>query len=164
MSTTFKFSDGDFDVDPVTGRFIQISGIEKCAQDIADALMTEFAQRNRSGQALRRNYGSELAGIGNGYTVLFGGFGKPMISRKIQEAVDRLIVSQNADPFVDRNELIDRITNLVVESFGEGSFVYALTAVTVGGQNTTPVTNLREATRLNHQFPINTRTDNLDGY
>ena len=153
MSTTLKISNGDIYIDPVLGQSQTVSGVTKCSQDIAAVLMTDLIQKNRSGQALPRAYGSELATLTTP-AQYSGLIGRPMVQRKIQEAVQRLEDLQNQDPAVTADEKIKTISKLTVQQLGTGGdFIYWLEVQVSSGSTTPPITNL-QATQLDHQFPL----------
>lgn len=153
MSETFRISDGDLWVDPVTGRLALIDGIEKCSQDIAEAIMVDSQQSNRSGVAFSRPLGSELARVGTERPLLFGGvIGKPMVAKKVQEALVRLQTMQGRDPNITPEERIASISRLVVEALNVTDYIFFVECMVESGDRAI-AHNLRP-TSLNHQFPM----------
>lgn len=152
MSTTLKMADGDLFVDQVTGRPRAISGVEKCVQDVAEVLMTALNQSGRAGRLFPRAYGSELATL-DGPTRFSGILGKPLVARKVQEAINRLIDLQEQDPYLTGAEHIVAISRLIVEQFSTTDFAYFVQVDVADGRATDTVTNLG-AIALNHQFPV----------
>lgn len=152
MSTTLKISNGDIDIDSVLGQAKTIDGVVKCSQDIAAVLMTDMRQSNRSGQQLPRAYGNELATLKT--PLKYSGLiGKPLVSRKIQEAVQRLEDLQTKDPNITADEKIKTISKLIVEGLNSTDFIYWL-EVQVSSGNTTPSISNLEAVKLDQQFSM----------
>lgn len=153
MSSTLKISNGDIEIDAVTGMAAKVSGIEKCSQDMANVLMTERNQpaQKRTTSTLPRAYGSELATLN--VPVFFSGLGEPLVSRKIQEAVQSLMAMQASDPNVTDDERISDIVRLVVQAIGYDDFLYFVQVRVASGQTSPPAHNL-EAAKLDHQFPV----------
>jgi len=152
MSSTLKVSNGDLYIDEVTGQPSLIDGVEKCSQDVAEVLMTDLLQKNRSGLTFRRSYGSELASL-NTPTFFSGNFGKPLVGRKIQEAIQTLIEMQGLDSNVTDDERIDRIGRLAVEAIDASSYIYFVEVIVKSESPVPSVSNL-EAVKLDHQFAL----------
>ena len=152
MSTTLKVSNGDLDIDEVTGMATVIEGTTKCAQDVANVLMTELIQKNRSGTTFRRSYGSELATLQTP-TFFSGTIGKPLVSRKIQEAIHTLIDLQSLDGNVTDDEAIDHIGRLIVEALDVTDYIYFVEVFVRSSAPVPPISNL-EAVKLDHQFAL----------
>jgi len=114
MSTTLRVFDGDIFLNSA-GRSESISGADKATQDIAEVLMTPLDSA--------RDYGSELADLNIPAAVeVF--VGKSLVSRKIDEAIQRLKHLQEKDPYATDDETIDSINKLIVDSMGSGDFVF----------------------------------------
>jgi hypothetical protein len=152
MSTTLKVSNGDLFIDSVLGQPQLIAGVEKCSQDIACVLMTEYIQSTRHADSMPRAFGSELATL-NTPVQYSGLIGRPMVQRKIQEAIQRLEDLQNKDPYITDDEKIKGITKLNVQQLSDGDFVYWLECEVQSGNTTPSVTNLTPVS-LDHQFPL----------
>lgn len=152
MSYTLKISNGDIDINPVTGNVTLLSGVEKCAQDVANVLMIDRVQptNNRAAQEFAQPYGNELATLR--VPTRYGDMlGRPLVAQKIQEAIQSLMDLQARDPTVTDDEAIDRIDRLIVESISATDYIYYLEVVVRSGVTVPAVTNLK-AVRLDHQF------------
>lgn len=152
MSTTIKISNGDIDIDEVTGGATLITGVNKCGQDSANVLMLNRKQTNRSGKLFRRAYGNELASLQTP-TFFSGVIGKPLVAQKIQEAVQSLIDLQDVDPNITDDEHIDHIGKLMVESLDVTDYIYFVELIVRSG-NTSPAVSNLEAVKLDHQFAM----------
>lgn len=105
MSKTLQMVDGDFFVG-ADGRYVEIDGIDKTAQDIAEALLTEYdAQRDE---------GNALIGASTEDPRIIGSLSKAYVKREITAAIERLQRYQQRDPAITDLELIDRIRSLIV--------------------------------------------------
>lgn len=120
MSTTIRMFDGDILIDSA-GRAQSITGTDKAAQDIAEVLMTPLDGL--------RDYGSELAGL-NIPPIISVVAGKALISKKVDEAVQRLRRLQQQDPAVTNDELIESIDRLVIQQFNTGDFLFWVSVLT----------------------------------
>lgn len=116
MSTTLRMADGDILINSA-GRAETVTGADKCAQDIAEVLMTP----------LQNGYGSELADIDVPEPVRTF-VGKGIVSKKVDEALQRLIRLQRADLQSTPDERIDRVERIVVEQIGATDFVFWVSA------------------------------------
>jgi len=106
--------DGDIFIS-TAGKSESVSGADKCVQDIAEALMTPLDSA--------RDYGSELADLNIPEPVsVFAG--KAIISRKIDEAIQRLKRLQELDPHAGSDERIDRINRLIVDRLNSTDFTF----------------------------------------
>lgn len=154
MSTTLKISNGDIDIDQVTGAASVINGVDKCSQDVAEVLMIDRIQpkTSRSAAAFKRSYGNELASL-QAPTFFSGVVGKPLVAQKIQEAIQSLIELQDADPNIDDAEHIDHIGRLLVEQLDVTDYIYFLEVVVRSGGTVPTVTNL-SAVKLEHQYAM----------
>lgn len=114
MSTTIRMADGDFFVNSA-GRTESIEGPSKAAQDIGEILMTPLDAD--------RDYGNELEDLDMPPQIsMFAGEG--LISKKVDEAIQRLRRFQRRDPYAEADERIEKIRNLVVQTIGSGSFFF----------------------------------------
>lgn len=149
MSTTIKISDGDIDINNVTGKATLVRDSAKCSQDVANVMMLDRSQPN---VPFKRAYGNELASLQN--PVFFSGLvGKPLVGQKIQEAIQSLMDFQDADPNITPSEHIDHINRLTVDQFGVTDFIFYVEVAVKSGDTIPPVSNI-EAVRLNQQFPM----------
>ena len=113
MSKTIRMADGDVFVNSA-GRGENIEGADKAAQDSAEILMTPLNDAD---------YGSELNDLDVPAPVsVFAG--KALISKKVDEAIQRLIRYQQRDATLTDQEAIDSINKMVIESMGSGSYVF----------------------------------------
>lgn len=114
MSKTLRMADGDIYINSA-GRAEEIEGPDKTAQDLAEILMTPLDSL--------RAYGSELADLNIPQPVsLFAG--KALISKKVDEAVQRLKRLQEQDPYAGPDERIDKINRMVVEQIESRDFIF----------------------------------------
>lgn len=120
MSTTIRMADGDIYINSA-GRAETITGTNKATQDIAEVLMTPLDGL--------RDYGSELASLDIPPQVsLFAG--KSLLSKKIDEAIQRLKRKQEADPYITDDELIETINRLKIDQFNTGDFLFWVSVLT----------------------------------
>jgi len=94
-----------------------------------------------------RDYGSEIADL-NIPASVEAFVGKAIISRKIDEAIQRLKRLQEQDPYADDDETIDSINKMIIESMGAGDFVFW---VSVWFKNRTIMGDSILAVSLRHQ-------------
>lgn len=124
MSTTFKMDNGDM-LMSASGRFVECSGIEKCAQDIAEVLLNNYDSEN-PGYFI----GSELYKL-DSMTFSLGGIDAPMmIETFARDAIKRLMEAQENDPSVENQELIDDIRVLRAQKIGSMTYAFFLKCVT----------------------------------
>ncbi len=114
MSTTIRMFNGDILIDSA-GRSQAISGPDKAAQDIAEILMTPLDGL--------RDYGGELESL-DIPPIISVFAGKALISKKVDEAIQRLKRFQERDPNITDDELIESINRLVVEQFETTDFLF----------------------------------------
>jgi hypothetical protein len=114
MSTTIRMADGDLFVD-TAGRTETVTDANKCAQDVAEVLLTPLDGL--------RDYGSELASLNVPQPVSLLA-GRALISKKVDEAVQRLKRSQERDPYVTDQEQIEKINRLIVNNINDTDFVF----------------------------------------
>jgi len=114
MSRTIRMADGDIFINSA-GRSETVEGPHKAAQDIAECLMTPWDKE--------RDWGSELADLNIPEPVsVFAG--KQLVSKKVDEAIQRLRRYQALDPYAGPDELIEKIMKLQVDSLGQGTYVF----------------------------------------
>lgn len=114
MSTTLRMADGDLFINSA-GRAETVTGANKAAQDIAEVLLTPLDGL--------RDYGSELQDLNVPEPVrIFAG--RALISKKVDEAIQRLIRFQQRDTQSTADERISRINRLIVEQINASDFVF----------------------------------------
>jgi phage baseplate assembly protein W len=114
MSTTIRMADGDLFINSA-GRGETIDGADKASQDIAEILLTPL-------DALR-DFGSELSSLNVPEPVrVFAG--RALISKKVDEAVQRLKRLQQNDTESTAEERIDRINRIIVDQIASTDFVF----------------------------------------
>lgn len=120
MSTTLKMADGDLATDS-GGRYLNVEGPEKAAQDLAEVLMN--------------NYDPEFPPYWIGSTLFeiaanpseFNAFNAEIsIRASVEDAVARLQDLQDIDPFVEDEELITDIHRLEVIQIGDKTYAFFL--------------------------------------
>lgn len=138
MSVTLRMADGDLFINSA-GRAEEVSGADKTAQDLAEVLMTPLDPL--------RSYGSELADLSIPQPVsLF--VGKALISKKVDEAIQRLKRMQERDPYAGPDERIDKINRLLVEEIESREFIFWVNVLLV---DKTIIGNRILAVSLRHQ-------------
>ena len=129
MSYTVRFSDGDIEVGS-TGEQLLITGSEKAAQDILDALLLPYDVKLDRGNEMFEPDGRLTAIAGNS-TV-----GAQSIRTMIKSAVTRLQRLQQQDAATARSEVIERIKSLAVQPLNNDVTSYAFfLAVVVDDEN-----------------------------
>lgn len=129
MSYTVRFSDGDIEVGS-TGEQLLITGSEKAAQDILDALLLPYDVRLDRGNEMFEPDGRLTAIAGNS-TV-----GAQSIRTMIKSTVTRLQRLQQQDAATARSEIIERIKSLAVQPLNNDVTSYAFfLAVVVDDEN-----------------------------
>lgn len=127
MSYTIRLSDGDIDIDS-TGGQTMLSGADKVAQDIADAILHP--------PDLDRGYGNHLFDSHGQLKKIAGSplLGKQAVHSYIQQAVTSLMHSQTRQGRVPASERIERISELIVRPGSRvGDFVFFLSVRTADG-------------------------------
>jgi hypothetical protein len=148
MSTTIRMADGDLYINSA-GRAETITGADKAAQDLAEVFMTPLDGL--------RDYGSELASLDIPPQIsVFAG--KALLSKKVDEAVQRLKRKQEADSYVTDDELIESINRLVIDQFGPGDFVFWVSVLL---RDQTVSNDQVLAVSLRHQESYSTTTESL---
>lgn len=138
MSTTLRMADGDILINSA-GRAEVLTGANKASQDIAEILLTPLDGL--------RDYGSELQDLNVPEPVrIFAG--KALITKKVDEAVQRLIRFQQKDTESTAAERIDRINRIVVEQISSTDFVFW---VSVMLEDDTVLTDQLLGVSLRHQ-------------
>jgi len=129
VSYTVRFSDGDIEVGS-TGEQLLITGSEKAAQDILDALLLPYDVRLDRGNEMFEPDGRLTAIAGNS-TV-----GAQSIRTMIKSTVTRLQRLQQQDAATARSEIIERIKSLAVQPLNNDVTSYAFfLAVVVDDEN-----------------------------
>jgi hypothetical protein len=124
MSITLKCDNGDLIVS-TGGTFIFINGLEKCAQDIAESLLNSWDV-----DLVQYYNGSELYRIAEDPETLTLISAEERIRLAVDDSIDRLIDLQEADDFVDEDEQIDEVRDLLVERVGFMTYAFYLNVVT----------------------------------
>lgn len=107
-------ADGDLFINSA-GRAETIEGANKASQDIAESLLTPLDAS--------RAFGSELADLNVPQPVRnFAGRG--IISKKVDEAIQRLIRLQNTDTQSTADERIEKINRIIVNQINSTDFVF----------------------------------------
>jgi hypothetical protein len=120
MSITLKMVDGDLATDS-GGRYLNVVGAEKAAQDIAEVLMNNYDP-----EFPPYWIGSSLFEIQANPTE-FNTFNAELsIRSSVEDAVARLQDLQDVDPFVDDEERITHIKRLEVIQIGDKSYAFFL--------------------------------------
>ena len=124
MSLTLKCDDGDLMVS-TGGRFMIVTGIEKCAQDIAESLLNNWDPET----SVYYN-GSELYLIDSDPVSLDAISAEERIRFAVESSVDRLIDLQDEDSYAEADELIQEIRELWVRNLGKSSYGFFLRVIT----------------------------------
>lgn len=124
MSITLKCDNGDLIVS-TGGTFIFINGLEKCAQDIAESLLNSWDV-----DLVQYYNGSELYRVAEDPETLTLISAEERIRLAVDDSIDRLIDLQEADDFVDEDEQIDEVRDLLVERVGFMTYAFYLNVVT----------------------------------
>lgn len=153
MSITLKMAAGDLVLTPA-GRFQSISGLEKCAQDIGEAYLNNYAPADPPWHPT----GSEFYEIDEN-TYAYNTIGiKAIIERMAYDALERLMEMQQEDPEVDDAELIDEITSVQVWQIGALSWAFHSVCVTDSYENVETGFDID----LSHQMPASIETAGLE--
>ena len=124
MSFTIKCDNGDL-MTTIAGSYAIISGIEKCAQDIAESLLNNYDPEIE----LYYN-GSELYKVGDDPTILDTIGAEELIEVAVADAMERLKDLQDNDLYIDEDESIDEIRRLDVDKVGYFSWRFFLYVIT----------------------------------
>ena len=119
MSVTLKMAGGDLVV-AATGRFVEVSKLEKSAQDIAETYLTNYDPFDPPWHAT----GSEFYLIDeNVYAYNQVGI-STMVHQMADSALSRLMDAQQDDPEVDDEEYISEILSIHVWKIGDLSWAF----------------------------------------
>ena len=130
MSTTLKMAAGDIVKTPA-GRLQEVMGLEKSAQDIAEAYLNNYDPLDPPWHPT----GSEFYLIDeNVYAYNMIGIAS-MVERMAGEALERLISSQQDDAAVDDEELIAEVRSINVWQVGALSWAFYSVCVTDSEEN-----------------------------
>jgi hypothetical protein len=129
MSVTFKCDNGDLILD-TSGRFAVVSGLEKCSQDIAEALLNVWDPNGNNDYN-----GSELALIQGETAGLSTMRIEEQIRYAVQSAVERLMDAQSNDLYIDEDEQIEDIRELQVRKLGLFTYGFYLYCITLSEQD-----------------------------
>lgn len=124
MSTTLKMSNGDLAVDGA-GRTVDIRGIEKSAQDMAEAFLNNYDSHNPY-----YFNGSEFWRLDTMTFPKGGATASTTIETMARDAIKRLQELQEDDPYVDDDELIAEIRVLRAQPIGQLSYAFYCLAIT----------------------------------
>jgi hypothetical protein len=151
LSNTLKCDNGDLMV-ATAGRFLVVTGIEKCAQDMAESLLNNWDPNE-----LMWYNGSELFLIDADPSSLDAISAEERIRVAVEKAIDRLIDLQEDDNYVDPDEKIEEIRELWVRSLGKSSYGFFLRVVTESEENVP----LGFSIELSQQLPSSLETQDL---
>ena len=112
------------------GRFMIVTGIEKCAQDMAEALLN-----NWDPEGSQWYNGRALFLIDSDPSSLDAISAEERIRVAVENAIERLIDMQEDDNYVDLDEKIEDIRELWVRSLGNSSYGFFLRVVTESEEN-----------------------------
>ncbi len=119
MSITIKMGAGDL-VKAPSGRFVEVSGLEKCAQDIAETYLNNYDPFDVPWYPT----GSEFYLI-NANVYAYNEMGlSSMIQEMADSALARLMEAQQDDAYVDDEELIAEIRSIDVWQIGDLSWAF----------------------------------------
>ena len=119
MSITIKMGGGDL-VKAPSGRFVEVSGLEKCSQDIAETYLNNFDPFDTPWYPT----GSEFYLI-NADVYAYNELGiASMVRQMADAALMRLMETQQDDPYVDDEELITEIRSIDVWKIGDLSWAF----------------------------------------
>lgn len=120
MSITLKMVDKDLAIDS-GGRHINVRGVEKAAQDLAESLMNNY-----NPEFPTHYIGSTLYEIQGNPIEYNLGNAEIAIRSAVEDAVARLQDLQDEDPYIDDDERITDIARLEVIRIGETTYAYFL--------------------------------------
>lgn len=130
MATTFKITDGDFGINPATGRPTVISGADKLKQDIRE-FFTVNVLPNGFGSGLE-----QLIGIIEISPDIF----TSITDKQLREGFAQFINLINADPRIPRTaaEKVVAISNLKVSAdlSDPTKFIFSVNIITENGLST----------------------------
>jgi len=151
LSNTLKCDNGDLMVAPA-GRFLIVTGIEKCAQDMAESLLNSWDPEEDQWYN-----GSELFLIGGDPSSLDAISAEERIRSVVEDAIDRLIDLQEDDNYVDLDEKIEEVRELWVRSLGNSTYGFFLRAITESEENVP----LGFSIQLSQQLPSSLEVEDL---
>jgi len=137
MSTTFKIKSGDFDFEEATGKIVQVSGAAKAIQDFVEEMMTDYDPETDRGSKIR-----QLDSIG-------------LMRQEIAETFDRLKNRQYTNKSLDSKEQLNKIENLVVESYDQINVFFYVSVSTIERDVTSlllVLTDKGELVQVDHQL------------
>jgi hypothetical protein len=112
LSITWQVSNGDIVLDGA-GRLVEVQGIEKCTQDLLEALLNQYDAQDPDWYN-----GSELHRLDSMVVPLDSIGVDTLIEQYARTATQRLMEQQENDPYVDEDELIAEIQTLVAQPLG----------------------------------------------
>lgn len=140
MSVTLAVANGDLD-DNARGTVPLISGRDKLAQDIAEALISEYDyKRDANGKLVSMR----VTGPG----------AKALIQGEVSRILTRLQKLQEQDMFATDSERIAGIGNVQVRQINETDYQFHAAVVTIDGGNLTVTDAVSyRAVKLAHTYP-----------
>lgn len=144
MSVTLMLEYGDWVLRP-DGVFDIVTGYRKGVQDIAESLQNNYDPEDPSWFN-----GSTLYEIDkNPMIVAEQGLGAEVLIRtSVEDSILRLMDLQNEDNYVEDDELITEIRNLMVRRIGASSFFFQLVCINNSDQEITERFKLKLLPRL----------------
>jgi len=125
MSKTLKMAGGDILMDS-TGRPVEIVGLEKVTQDVAETLLNEYD----SGDPPWYPTGAEFHRLVGSPSTYSAGDISTQIETMVYDAIERVIISQEEDPYVDDDEMIYDIVTLRAFPVGDLSWAFYVSLLT----------------------------------
>lgn len=108
MSYTLKVQDGDLVTD-TANKYVVISKLEKCAQDIMESLLNNWDEDSD------QYYNGSTLYIVEQHPTRFDVIGaEEFIRSAVEDSIERLQNSQDEDDFVDEEEKIEEVAELTV--------------------------------------------------
>lgn len=154
MSMTLKKRDGDIVLQSSNGRPFYVAGNEKLAQDVSDALLTDYDPERR--------YGSLITNVdtANSTRAIVGLFNRGFIRQNVRDALERLqALQRERSDQLDSFEALAEIEAVRVYQTSRTGYVFSVNVVPFGGLDKIPTSfkiNLR------HQF-LNASKPGLPG-
>jgi hypothetical protein len=136
---TLRVVNGDFSVNPGTGKIAYVDKIEKASQDVARHIMSEFD--------LFFQEGNELINTRNPLT-------EPLVVQYLTESVNRLIIKQQV---ADAENRIIKVNKILVDLVGLTTLVFLVEVLYSDGGLASVVDTINmKKTELNHRLDPNT--------
>lgn len=152
MSSTIRFDNGDIEIDSTGGQSF-IDGAEKAAQDLLEQITLPYDVVSDRGNEMFDPSGNLSAVTGNPY------IGAQSIRTNLKSALRRLQRLQAADSSTSRDELIQRVNQIIVKPLNDDVTSYGFfISVTVDDQRI----GVARAISMRHLGDTNTKT--VGGY